>query len=211
MHPRLPLSRPKVQTRAGEFPLLHCHRLDFVCPPCAKFAAILSENASADAWEEQYREFLTLLPQDSVVDFEVNIPDLERALAAMLDIEMLYLVGVVVREKLLPSLQQLYLEDADWSTLAHQTSGNQAVSLAVLGRGVHVCLGVMGRSELVEELVYQPDTDEIVPLIRACGGVDNRRLFVSMNRGLPVQAVKRTSPRRPTIHVRLTGRDCLPR
>jgi len=59
---------------------------------------------SSDTREEQYRDSLTLLPQDGVVDFETNILDLEKALAAMPNLEISYLVGVVVHEKLIPSL-----------------------------------------------------------------------------------------------------------
>ena len=91
----------------------------------------------------------------------------------MPNIEIMYLLGAVMCEKLLPSLRWLYFEGTDRSTLvnhlAHQASGNQAVSLAVLGRGVCICLGIMERMcELVEEPVYQTDPDEIVPLIHAC-------------------------------------------
>ena len=67
------------------------------------------------------------------------------------------------------------LEDADWSTLvnylAHQTPGNQAVSITVFGG--YICLGVMERMNiLVGELVYQPVPDETAPLIRAYRNVD---------------------------------------
>lgn len=44
---------------------------------CEMFVEMLSENASSGARDEQYRDILTLLPQESVVNFITNILDLE--------------------------------------------------------------------------------------------------------------------------------------
>ena len=119
------------------------------------------------------------------------------------------------RNPFLLSLQQLYLEDLDRSIhLTHQTSGNQAGWHAVLGRGTHICLGVMKwMPDLVEELVYQPDPDEIVSLIRACTNVDIWEVicfYESWFTHVRLIARRRsrfwaTSPRKPSIHTRLRG------
>jgi hypothetical protein len=82
----------------------------------------------------------------------------EEVVVAMPNLETLYLSYPVVSDgfllpdpngpnadkKLLPSLRQLYLEDAEveddnWDPLvtylAHQTSGGQAISLKIFGAG----------------------------------------------------------------------------
>jgi len=121
---------------------------------------------------------------------ETDLSVTEEIVVAMPNLETLYLMRPVVthgfllpdprgpnlHKKLLPSLRRLYLQDAkavddDWEPLvtylAHQTSGNQAVSLDLFGKGVHVCPEVIEQIEgLVEELVYEPDRDQECPFDR---------------------------------------------
>ena len=156
-------------------------------PPYTKFTATLSEDASPDVRDELCGGILALLPQDRVVCFETNLLNPKDVLAAMTNIEVLHLIDAVVLrgfllpepdgpntlEKLLPSLRRLYLEDPevedeDWGPLivylAHQTSDNQDVSLAVFGEGVHICSGLVEQvDELVKNFDYQPDPDEHCP------------------------------------------------
>ena len=155
--------------------------------PCRNFRATSSRIISRDVREKLCFDILALLPQESIVGFDTNLPVTEVVAAAMPNLEVLYLFNPVVsdgflvpdpngpnaRKKLLPSLRRLYLEmarpvDNNWDPLviylAHQTSGDQAVSLDLFGKEVHVCSEVIEEIEgLVEELVYVPDPDQRCP------------------------------------------------
>jgi len=156
-------------------------------PPCVEFHAELSRMVSHDVGKKLCVDILALLPQESIVDFYTNLPMTEEVAVGMPNLEALHLThgpvesgfllpdpnGRNAHKKLFPSLRRLYLEDAeavddDWEPLvtylAHQTSGDQAVSLELFGEGVHVCSEVIERIEgLVEELVYEPDLKQECP------------------------------------------------
>jgi len=156
--------------------------------PYARFKAVLSQQISHHAGTRLCTDILALLSQESLVSLETNLSIMKEIVVAMPNLEALYLDSPVVpdglllpnglntHEKLFPSLRRLYLEDAeavndDWEPLvtylAHQTSGNQAVSLDLFGEGVHVCPEVIERIEgLVEELVYVPDPYQECPFDR---------------------------------------------
>ena len=154
-------------------------------PPCAIFELELSRLIPRDVTKNLHIDILALLPQETIVDFETDLPVTEKIILTMPNLEVLHLIRPVVSDgfllpdskgsnahkKLLPSLRRLYLQDVEavddnWypliTYLTHQTSGNQAVSLELFGEGpgVHVCPEVIERIEgLVEELVYEPDPD----------------------------------------------------
>jgi len=159
-----------------------CHgpdRLPRHGPPYGKFMVTLSQPISHHARERLCADVLALLPQESLVSFETDLSVTEEVLATMPNLEALYLISPVVSDrfllpdpdgpyahkKLLPSLQRLYLKDAeavdgDWEPLvnylAHQTSGDQVVSPSVFG-GVRISPGVIEQIYgLVDELVYVP-------------------------------------------------------
>jgi len=155
--------------------------------PCRRFEARLYRMISRDVRKKLCIDILALLPQASIVDYDTNLSVTEEAAVAMPNLEVLYLIHPVVSDgfllpdpngpnahkKLFPSLRRLYLEraravDDNWDPLitylAHQTSGDQAVSLDLFGEKVHVCSEVIERMEgLVEELVYEPDPDQGCP------------------------------------------------
>ena len=156
-------------------------------PPYGRFQAGLSQQISRNAQERLCIDVLALLPRESIVIFKTDLSITEEFVAAMPNLEALHLVDPVIldgfllpdpngpnaHKKLLPSLRWLYLEDlytvcgrcdSFVTYLAHQTSGDQVVSLSVFGEGVHVCWEVIKRIEgLVEEFVYVPDPDEECP------------------------------------------------
>jgi hypothetical protein len=151
--------------------------------------AKFSQPSTYDAAKKLCFDVLTLLPQESIVSFQTDLSVTEEVVVAMPNLETLYLVQPVVSDgfllpdpngpnadkKLLPSLRKLYLEDAraegdNWDPLvtylAHQTSGGQTISLKIFGDGVHVCPEVIKRIEdLVEDLIYEPDSDQECPLM----------------------------------------------
>ena len=159
-------------------------------PPHGRFRAALSQPILYHEGTRVCTDVLALLSQESLVSLETDLSVTEEIVVAMPNLEALYLISPVVpngfllpdpngpnaHKKLLPSLRWLYLEDAeavddDWEPLvtylAHQTSGNQAVSLDLFGEGVHVCPEVIEQIEgLVEELVYEPDLDQGCPFDR---------------------------------------------
>ena len=148
---------------------------------------MLSQPIPHDVREKLCVDVLALLPRESIVDFETDLLMTEEIAVAMPNLEALHLVTAVVSDgfllpdpngpnshnKLLPSLQRLYMEDGEaeddnWDPLvaylAHQTSGGQAVSLNLSCEGVHVCPKVIKRIEgLVEELIYVPDKSQECP------------------------------------------------
>ena len=156
-------------------------------PPHGVFYAELPWMVSHDVKKKLCVDILALLPQESIVDFYTNLPVTEEVAVGMPNLEALHLThgpmesgfllpdpnGPNAHKKLFPSLQRLYLEDTeavdnDWEPLvtylAHQISGNQAVSLELFGEGVHVCPEVIEQIEgLVEELVYEPDLKQECP------------------------------------------------
>ena len=81
--------------------------------------------------------------------------------------------ATVVRKKLLPSLQHLYLEDilpdeTSWqpllSFLAHQTADGQRISVAISAPGEHICNDVIREiGAFVKELVIGLDLDDECP------------------------------------------------
>jgi len=126
------------------------------------------------------------IPGEHVVrlDAYLDVIPLEELFLMMPNIEALHLSDVDLYEgflqpnqdgphgntKLFPSLKTLclqdpYLEDdEDWSHLrtylAHQTSGGQTVSLAILGRISHMCPEVASEIKgLVEEFTYRQDSE----------------------------------------------------
>jgi len=147
-------------------------------PPYARFSARLSQPIPRDVRKKLYIDVLALLPQESIVNFYMDLPVAAEVVVAMPNLQVLRLVNPVVSDgfllpnpngpnahkKLFPSLQRLYLEDAEavednWEPLVtylvHQTSGDQAVSLGLFDEGVHICSEVIERIEgLVEEFVY---------------------------------------------------------
>jgi len=155
--------------------------------PYGCFELELSRLIPRDVTKNLHLDIHALLPQESIVDFETDLPVTEEIILTMPNLEVLYLIRPVVshrfllpdprgpnaHNKLLPSLRRLYLKDAravddNWypliTYLIHQTCGNQAVSLELFGDGVHVCPEVIERIEgLVEELVYEPDPDSGCP------------------------------------------------
>jgi hypothetical protein len=157
------------------------------CPPYAKFMAMFSQPSTYDAAMKLCFNVLTILPQKSIVSLETTLSVTGEVIVAMPNLETLCLFHPVVSEgfllpdpdgpnadkKLLPSLRKLYLEDIEavgdnWDPLvtylAHQTSNGQAISLEILGDGVHVCSEVIERIEgLVGELSYLPDPDQECP------------------------------------------------
>jgi len=158
-------------------------------PPHVRLEVDLPGGLSLKEQEGLFIDTLALAPQESVVRLQANlmVAEIEHVLVKMPNIEYLHLANITVRsrfllpcsgvtipyQKLLPSLRRLYLEDVraedeDWDPLItyliHQTSGNQAVSLGVSGKGVHMCSDVLDKIyELVEELVYCPDPDKECP------------------------------------------------
>ena len=159
-----------------------CHGPDRVRrhgPPYGKFMVVLSQPISHHARERLCTDVLALLPQESIVSFDTDLSVTEEILVTMPNLEALYLTSPAVSDrfllpdpdgpnahkKLLPSLQRLCLRnaeavDGDWEPLvnylAHQTSGNQVVSLSVFG-GIRICSEVIEQIDgLVEELVYAP-------------------------------------------------------
>jgi len=150
--------------------------------PYRRFEGRLSRMTPFDA-RKLCIDILALLPQQIIIDFDTDLSVTEEVIVAMPNLEALYLVQPVVsygflmpapngpnpRKKLLPSLRRLYLErarpvDDDWDPLVtyldHQTSGDQAVSLDLLGEGVHVCSeAIEDMEDLVEELVYESDPE----------------------------------------------------
>jgi len=155
-------------------------------PPYRRFEGNLSGIIPCDVRRKLCIDILALLPQESIIDFGTNLSITEEVVAAMPNLEALHLVQPVVTDgfllpdpngpnahkKLLPSLRRLYLENArpvdnNWDPvityLAHQTSGNQAVSLDLLDED-HVCSEVIEEIKvLVEKLVYEPDPEEGCP------------------------------------------------
>ena len=148
-------------------------------PPYTTFSVTLPGYIQLDEKEKLCIDILVLLSRESIVYFETNlstIPTVE-AIAAMPNLEALYLIDTVVYDefllldpdglsihtKLLPSLQRLYLQDAraegsDWWPLyhyaAHQTSDNHPFSL-LFGEYMHICSGLAEEIKgLVEEFVY---------------------------------------------------------
>ena len=159
-----------------------CHGPDRVQrrgPPYGKFMVVLSQPISHHARERLCTDVLALLPRESIVSFDTDLSVTEEILVTMPNLEALYLTSPAVsgrfllpdpdgpnaHKKLLPSLQRLYLRDAeavdgDWEPLvnylAHQTSGNQVVSLSMF-KGVRICSEVIEQIDgLVEEFVYVP-------------------------------------------------------
>ena len=149
--------------------------------PYRRFEGTLSRTIPRDVRRKLCIDILALLPQECIIDFETTLSVTEEVVAAMPNLEALHLVQPVVSDgfllpdpngpnahkKLLPSLQRLCLErarpvDDDWDPLvtylAHQTSGDQAISLDLDEN--HVCSEVIEEIEdLVEELVYEPDPE----------------------------------------------------
>ena len=168
-----------------------CHdpnRLPQYGPPASgSFSVVLSQPISHHAMERLCTNVLALLPRESLVSFATKFLVTEELIAAMPNLEALCLVRPVVSDgfllpdpngpnthkKLLPSLRRLCLKDAEvmddnWDPLVtylvYQTSGDQAVSLALSGEGVHVCLEVTKRMEdLVDALIYVPDPRKKCP------------------------------------------------
>ena len=163
-------------------------------PPYGRFKAILPQQIPRNARERLCIDVLALLPQESIVSFKTGLSVTEEVVVVMPNLEVLHLVDPVIldgfllpdpdgpnaHKKLLPSLRWLYLEDLDAmdddcdslvTYLAHQTSGNQVISLSVFGEGVHICSEAIEQIEgLVEELVYVPDPEEECPFLRSCAG-----------------------------------------
>ena len=138
-----------------------------------------------------YNNFPAYIPVEHVVYFggDLAMPFVERAVSTMPNIQELHLINAtladkflqpdlkdpLVRKKLLPSLQRLYLEDLiveedeHWRTLlpylAHQTSGGQRISLTVesaLDR--HICKDVVaGMKFYVRELSLDVSLDDDCP------------------------------------------------
>jgi len=178
-----------IALHAGVIGIGHCDldRRPQYGPPCGFFELELSRLIPRDVTKNLHLDIHALLPQESIVDFETDLPVTEEIILTMPNLEVLYLIRPVVSDgfllpdpkgsnahnKLLPSLQRLYLEDAkavddNWypliTYLTHQTCGNQAISLELFGEGVHVCPEVIEQIEgLVEELVYEPDPDSGCP------------------------------------------------
>jgi len=149
-------------------------------PPFATFSVTFWRGDDYNVKEGLSIHILTLLPQERVVFFETNLWMItrEEIIVAMPNLEALYIVDTVVQDdfllpnpdgpnahtKLLPSLQRLYLQDAqaDWWPLAryatHQTSGNHAFSLILLGEAIHICPEMAGEMKrLVDEFAYDHD------------------------------------------------------
>jgi len=157
-------------------------------PPYVMFRVTVP-GAPWEDMEELFIDTLALLPRESVVFLEVNLlaGATEEMITEMPNIKYLNLVNTIVwpefllpyengpgpRRKLLPSLQWLGLEDVkaeddDWSPLvtylAHQTSGDQAVSIKISGEGLHICADVLDQIyELVSGIYYIPDPDVECP------------------------------------------------
>ena len=136
--------------------------------------------STPDEMGKPWTNLLAFLPRESIVYLETNDPATE-AIAAMPNIETLHLTYAIVDQgfllpnsdgpdahtKLLPSLRRLYLENPrvrhyKWDPLltylAHQTSGNQRISLKVFGEEVHICSRLVKQIEgMVEEFDYQPN------------------------------------------------------
>ena len=159
------------------------NRLPREGPPYAKFTATASESFPCDARERVCIDILALLPQESIIYFETNLMVTEEMVLAMPNLEAFYLLDAVVSEcfplpkpdgpnahkKLLPSLRWLYfrwieVKNNDWDPLvrylAHQTSGDQTISLCMADPWVHICSSVVEQiEELVEEFIYNPNCD----------------------------------------------------
>ena len=156
-------------------------------PPNGSFKIVFSQPINHRARKRLCADVLALLPRESLVSFETNLPLTEEVLVTMPNLEALRLTrpavqdgfllpdpnGRNVHKKLFPSLRWLYLEaaqamDDNWDPLvtylAYQAAGDQAVSLCLFGEGVHVCLEAIKRMEgLVRELIYVPDPRKKCP------------------------------------------------
>jgi hypothetical protein len=155
--------------------------------PYGEFNVMLSRPIPHDIGGKLCTNVLTLLPQESIISFRTDL-SVTEGVVAMPNLEALYLFRPVVSDgfllpdpngpnadkKLLPSLQQLYLEaakveDNNWDPLVtylvHQTSGDQVISrVEVFGQGVHVCLKVLERMVgLVKHLCYEADPSKECP------------------------------------------------
>ena len=72
-------------------------------PPCATFRAVLSQPIPPDVREKLCTDILALLPQESVVDLEMDLLVTEEFIAAMLNLEILYLFKSMILDGFLLS------------------------------------------------------------------------------------------------------------
>jgi len=170
---------------------IDCHILDGTPqhkPPHVSFQVVIPEVPWKDL-ERLCIDTLALLPRENVVCLEVDsLTDaMEEIITEMSSVEHLRVYGTILypgflmpdengpnpHQKLFPSLRWLGFEgveagDEGWSPLvaylAHQTSGNQAVSIEISGEGVHICADVLDQIyELVGRIDYIPDPDTECP------------------------------------------------
>jgi len=154
--------------------------------PFVTFTMVLDDLLTPEAQEQLLIDLIALIPREHVVflDAKLNMKPPEGLFFGMSNIETLCLSDVELSEgflqpnpdgphantKLFPSLRWLYLEsveidDDDWghltAYLAHQTSGNQLISLEVLG-APHISPMVMDEIKgLVGKFTYyqKPEVD----------------------------------------------------
>ena len=134
-------------------------------------------------------DFVAHVPVDPVVYFggDLTMDIVKRIIPTMPNIQEFYLInarledgfllpdpkGSLAHKKLLPSLQRLCLEDVlldddSWLPLlpylAHQTSGDQRISLTISGPREHICKDVEKEMEgFVEELALNMLVDNECP------------------------------------------------
>jgi hypothetical protein len=162
----------------------------------AAFTAIFRETLPPPA-DKPCVDFVAYTPGEHVVYFggDLSMDAVREIVPAMPNIQELHLTdallsdgfllpdpdGPLANTKLLPSLRHLHLEDTvledgDWTPLlfylAHQTSGDQAISFILSGDPIHICKGVVRDVEgLVENFILDFIPDEDCPF-GVCPGVD---------------------------------------
>ena len=163
------------------------------CPPqtvtFATFTAGLTMSLSTSAEDKLCIDLVAYTPREHVVYFggTLNMAAVKEIAPTIPGIKQLHLMGAplgyrflepdrdgpLANTKLFPLLQQVHLnaavpEDDDWSPLisylTHQTSGGQAISLALTGGRYHICKSVMKEMEgLVDKLILDLLLDEDCP------------------------------------------------
>ena len=173
----------------------------------------LTLSTAPNMLEQLLLDLITPIPRERVVSLNAFKPDTQGELFSMMpNIETLCIFDVELsggflqpnadgpraNTKLLPSLrflslQDLTLRDNNWvhltTYLAHQTSGNQAISLEIGGNLPHLCLEVMEEVEdLVEEFKCDPNEVTTCPLGRCEGGLRRSRQSGNLRRSISSQS-----------------------
>ena len=173
----------------------------------------LTLSTAPNMLEQLLLDLITPIPRERIVSLNAFKPDTQGELFSMMpNIETLCISDVELsggflqpnadgpraNTKLLPSLrflslQDLTLRDNNWvhltTYLAHQTSGNQAISLEIGGNLPHLCLEVMEEVEdLVEEFKCDPYEVTTCPLGRCEGGLRRSRQSGNLRRSISSQS-----------------------